>query len=76
MSEIVAIVEGETEQTFVRDQLAEILGARGVAIWAVLPGRGRRHGGVKDWSSARQDIHPHPKRGTVLHHDVRLLWNA
>ena len=56
MSEIVAIVEGQTEQTFVRDQLAVHLGARGIAIWAVLPGRTRRSGGVKKWESARGDI--------------------
>ncbi len=56
MSEIVAIVEGETEQTFVRDQLAAHLSLRGTTIWAVLPGRHRQHGGVKKWTAARQDI--------------------
>ncbi|MCK4658206.1 MAG: DUF4276 family protein [Phycisphaerae bacterium] len=56
MSEIVAIVEGETEQTFVRDQLAAHLGYRGIAIWAVLPGRTRKRGGVKKWESASGDI--------------------
>ena len=56
MSEVVAIVEGQTEQTFVRDQLAAHLGARGVFVWPVLPGRTRRKGGVKAWDSARGDI--------------------
>lgn len=56
MSDVVAIVEGQTEQTFVRDQLAAHLGARGIAIWAVLPGKSRRSGGVKKWDSARGDI--------------------
>ena len=56
MSEVVAIVEGETEQTFVRDQLAAHLGFLNVTIWAVLPGRHRRHGGVKEWPVAREDI--------------------
>ena len=56
MCEIVAIVEGETEQAFVRDQLAAHLGYRGTAIWAVLPGKNRRRGGVKRWESARSDI--------------------
>jgi len=56
MSEIVAIVEGQTEQTFVRDQLAEHLGARGASIWAVLSGKSRGHGGVRKWASARDDI--------------------
>ena len=56
MNEVVAIVEGETEQAFVRDQLAEHLGARGIVIWAVLPGRTRRQGGIKEWTVAKQDI--------------------
>lgn len=56
MSEIVAVVEGQTEQAFVNDQLASHLGQRGLAIWAVLPGRSRRQGGVKEWEAARNDI--------------------
>ena len=56
MNEIVAIVEGQTEQPFVRDVLAEHLGGRGMSIWAVLPGRSRRKGGVKKWKTARGDI--------------------
>lgn len=51
-----AIVEGETEQTFVRDHLAAHLGYRGISIWAVLSGKTRRRGGVKKWESARNDI--------------------
>ncbi|HKQ50055.1 MAG TPA: DUF4276 family protein [Phycisphaerae bacterium] len=54
--EIVAIVEGQTEQTFVRDQLAEHLGSFGFAIWAILSGKTQRQGGVKKWDSARNDI--------------------
>lgn len=56
MSEIVAIVEVETEQAFVRNQLAAHLGSRGIAIRAVLSGKTRKHGGVKRWESARNDI--------------------
>ena len=56
MNEIVAIVEGETEQTFVRDQIAAHLACLGITIWAVLPGRNRRRGGVKKWEVAKQDI--------------------
>ncbi len=56
MSEIVAIVEGETEQTFVHDQLAAHLGLFGIAIWAVLPGKSRNRGGIKKWESAKNDI--------------------
>lgn len=56
MNELVVIVEGETEQTFVRDQLAAHLALRNTIAWPVLPGRHRNHGGVKKWEVARQDI--------------------
>ncbi len=56
MNELVIIVEGETEQTFVRDQLAAYLALRNTVTWAVLPGRHRNHGGVRKWEGARQDI--------------------
>lgn len=56
MPEIVALVEGPTEQIFVRDVLAAHLGARGISIWGVLSGRTRRAGGVKKWEVARNDI--------------------
>jgi len=54
--ELVVIVEGETEQTFVRDQLAAHLALHNTTAWPVLPGRHRNRGGVKKWESARQDI--------------------
>ena len=56
MNELVVIVEGETEQTFVRDQLSAYLGFRNIAAWPVLPGRNRNRGGIKKWEVARQDI--------------------
>lgn len=56
MTEIVAIVEGQTEQTFVRSQLAAHLGLRGITVWPVLPGKTRKSGGVKKWESSRNDI--------------------
>lgn len=56
MVEVVALVEGETEQIFVRDVLAGHLSLHGVAIWAVLSGRSRKRGGVRKWPSARDDI--------------------
>jgi len=56
MNDLVAIVEGETEQTFVRDQLAAHLALHRTNAWAVLPGRHRRHGGIREWEVARQDI--------------------
>lgn len=56
MNEIVAIVEGQTEQTFVQRLLSPYLGLRGLGIWARLPGRIRRRGGVPAWESVRGDI--------------------
>jgi len=56
VNELVVIVEGETEQTFVRDQLAAHLVLHNTIAWPVLPGRRRIHGGVKKWEVARQDI--------------------
>lgn len=56
MNELVIIVEGETEQTFVRDQLSAHLALHNTTAWPVLPGRHRNHGGVKKWEVAKQDI--------------------
>ena len=56
MNELVVIVEGETEQTFVRDQLSSHLALHNTSAWAILPGRHRKQGGVKKWEVARQDI--------------------
>ncbi len=56
MNELVVIVEGETEQAFVRDQLAGHLVLHGTSAWGVLPGRRRNRGGVKKWDSAKRDI--------------------
>lgn len=56
MNELVVIVEGETEQAFVRNLLGAHLPLHGTVAWPILPGRRRRHGGVKKWEVARQDI--------------------
>lgn len=56
MNEIAAIVEGPTEQAFVREHLAAYLGGRGISIWARLPGRVVRRGGTRKWESVRGDI--------------------
>ncbi len=41
MNELVVIVEGETEQAFVKGQLAEHLSLCGTNTWPVLSGRRR-----------------------------------
>lgn len=56
MNELVVIVEGQTEQTFVRDQLSAHLALHNTNARAVLPGRDRKSGGVKKWEIARSDI--------------------
>ena len=56
MNELVVIVEGETELTFVRVQLAAHLALHGTTAWPVLPGKHRNQGGVKNWDSAKGDI--------------------
>ena len=56
MSDLAIIVEGQTEQAFVRDVLAPHLETFDVGAWARLPGRPRRHGGVPAWDVGRGDI--------------------
>lgn len=56
MNELVTICEGETEQAFVRDQLAAHLALHGTTVWGVLPGRHRNRGGVKKWEVAKKDV--------------------
>src|SRR5690606_30109147 len=56
MSELVIIVEGQTEQAFVQQHLQRYLARRGLMVSAVLPGRRKNHGGVPHWETARDDV--------------------
>lgn len=56
MSRIIVIVEGQTEQDFVRDVLAPWLGARGVYLTARLVGKPGHKGGVGEYQRGRTDI--------------------
>ena len=56
MSRVVAVVEGQTEQDFVRDVLSPWLGARGVFLTARLVGKPGYKGGVGEYPRARTDI--------------------
>lgn len=56
MRELIVIVEGQTEQAFVMKQLSADLVLHGITAWAVLPGRSRRRGGVREWKAAKDDI--------------------
>lgn len=53
---VLAFVEGETEQTFVRRHLTVHLREHCVNISARLPGRVERQGGVQPWNVVRSDI--------------------
>jgi hypothetical protein len=53
---VIALVEGQTEETFVRRLLAPMLGVHGVAISATTYGRRRSHGGVPRWGKAEREL--------------------
>lgn len=56
MNEIVVIVEGQTESTFVNHVLAAHFGLLGASIWPIGPGKTGKSYGIKGWESARHDI--------------------
>ena len=56
MSRVRALVEGQTEQGFVRDVLAPHLTLQGVYLFATLVGKPGHRGGVRPWQSVQRDI--------------------
>ena len=56
MSRVLAVVEGQTEQAFVRDLLAPSLAARGVYLSARVVGRPGHKGGDCRYSRVRRDM--------------------
>jgi hypothetical protein len=56
MNRAVALVEGQTEQGFIRDVLAPWLAARGVYMTARLVGKPGHKGGVGEYPRARRDM--------------------
>jgi len=68
MNRVVAVVEGQTERTFVRDVLAPVLGTQGVCMTARLVGKPGHKGGVGEYERARRDFVALLKqeRGTVI----------
>jgi len=56
MSRVLAVVEGQTEQTFIREVLAPDLGASGVYLSARLVGKPGQKGGLNSYQKARRDI--------------------
>lgn len=53
---VIALVEGQTEETFVRRLLAPMLGMHGVGVSATTYGRRRSHGGVPRWGKAEREL--------------------
>jgi len=56
MNRVLAVVEGQTEQTFVRDVLAPDLAPQGVFLTAMRVGKPGHKGGIQSWQKARRDI--------------------
>ena len=57
MTDLAIIVEGQTEEAFVKRVLSPALWGHGVSAWAILPGRGaNRRGGRWPWVSIRRDV--------------------
>lgn len=56
MNRLAVLVEGETERTFVRDQLADHLLSFGVQAYAILPGKSGRLRGVRKWQGTLADL--------------------
>lgn len=56
MVRIIALVEGQTEETFVRRLLAPMLGVHGVGVSATTHLRPRSHCGVPHWGKAEKEL--------------------
>lgn len=56
MNRVIAVVEGRTEQTFIRDVLAPVVSGKGVSLTARLVGKPGHKGGVGEYQRARKDI--------------------
>ena len=53
---VIVLVEGQTEEAFVRRLVAPMLGLQGVEISATTYGRRRSHGGVPRWHKAEREL--------------------
>ena len=56
MSRVRELVEGRTEQTFVRDVLAPSLATHNVFVSPTMTGKPGHRGGVRPWAVVRRDI--------------------
>lgn len=56
MSRVRALVEGQTEESFVRSVLASSLAVNGVFVTATRIGKPGHRGGIRPWPAVRKDI--------------------
>lgn len=61
---VLAFVEGQTEEKFIRGIVASELITRNVSITATTPGRKRSHGGVRPWAGIRLELLRYLKEDT------------
>ena len=53
---VLAFVEGQTEEKFIREIVSPLLAARNVSIAATTPGRRRAQGGVQHWGRTKKEL--------------------
>ncbi len=63
-SRVLALVEGQTEEKFIKGIVAPALIARNVSIIATTPGRKRSQGGVRLWGGIRVELLRYLKEDT------------
>jgi len=61
---VLAFVEGQTEEKFVREIVSPLLASRNVFIIATTPGPRRAHGGVPSWGRAKRELLRYLKEDT------------
>jgi hypothetical protein len=64
---VIAFVEGQTEEKFIREIVAPALMARDIAITATTPGRKRSVGGVQPWTRVIRELLRFLKEDTNRH---------
>ena len=62
MTRLLVHVEGQTEESFVKEVLAPHLSSRSIWARVRLIGSPRRHGGITGWTTARKEIVQHLKQ--------------
>jgi len=65
IARVLAFVEGQTEEKFIREIVAPKLIARNVFITATTPGKKRSQGGVQSWAGIRKELLRYLKEDAV-----------